>query len=863
MTFKVQPQVPAKRNMDQRQSGFGKSQLNQFNVRFKPNNDTGSGTLPSEVSNNENNVPITFACNKTTVGFTERREKSDAPPLKKRKISRYPMNHSAVRLTSRKPVTAYVPMDAWSLIFRRCHPKFLIQARLVCRDFRDILKQQSIWREAREYIYGPSLPECPHDLHELEFAKLLVGRGCQIKGCTQRLTRKVYWAFMLRMCEQCFSERTQRPDIDGKEAQEYVEFREKLEPEVRQTIPNHLAGLLPAGSMWAGKFSQVRPIDNETQMWRFQDDPGNYCVMKDEFEDLKRDFTQKVVTEPSYFLFWARLHWGRTKARIEIAKEFDGHDVMVKNTSQKLEKVDFFQEMAEGLDPPMTPAVLRKMVAYHRAIDTPNAASLRAWDGLKAKIDIPELRKQAEQLLKWEREDTGWRASIEDDLYDKLIIHRRRRHNEGDKPVPEGNCCAEQQFVLDIANREVTNLIDIVHDEDVLLKLLDSVRCSYEAAPNKPHGLNGDGSTGQYRLLLDDARVVVTEVLMPLATNKGPVRAKTITNSLRCMACTRTDCHRTFTFDGLMVHIRNKHADLVGEDLHFWRFAVPIQSRIRRYTEQLAWYHIPWPKTIPALPYHRRAKPGLMWHPDEEQKYVSHCVEDEVHMFDKVEPIQDPTTNDDDFAGRVCKAVEILANTRLDSAAIIRIAFEYAARTLSRLHESDNSGFDHTVAQLQEMEGAIKTRTQSNVEFKFKCGLCMKDPTKSASGRRPRETLHPQPLSLLVPHWQNKHSLLAHTAQRDFIYLPSDFELSQAMKQEDDKLDSERRRVLLKNKKSKAGSGNTGAGENTKDPRAEALLEIPYIRDRFRMLFTPADGSEAADSSTDTSRLTSDGEDTD
>ena len=838
MAFKVKPQTPSNNEVPPHmQTVFRKSQRGQFNIRFKDNQTATPSPPPTPVQD----VPpraITFASNKTTVGFTARRERPAVPPMKKRKLSKYPINKDEPSLTTRRPVKSYVPMDAWSLIFRRSTPKFLIQARLVCRDFRDILTQQSIWREARTNTYRRSVPECPHDLSEFEFAKLLTGRGCQIRPCTQRLTRKVYWAFMLRMCEQCFTQVTQLPENESEEAKMYRNLCHELEAEVQLTIPNHLAGLLPAGAMWAGKFSQVRPLDREHHMWRFQDE-SNYCVIAADYEALKLDFRQKVMSEPSYFLFWTRLHWGKTKERTILARELDGIncDTLDRNISQRMEKMDYFEEKAGDLDPPMTMPVLKRMVAFHKAIETPNAASQRAWDVLASKIDTPELRRQAEQLNRWEREDSGWRISSEDGLYDTLAKHRGKSGTSSIIPThaESSSRSSEQEFVLDIARQELDGLLDVVHDEDVLLMLLDKVRRVYDGSWRKPHGLNGDGREGEYRLLLDDARMVVMEILTPKASSRGTVRAKKLINSLRCVACTRTDCNKTYTFEQLMAHVRTVHAIRVGKELHFYKMAIPIQSRFRRYTDPVAWYHIPWPKSFPALPFHQRAHPGMSWNPDEEMSYEQHNTEEEMKVFNILEAIKDPWPGVS-FAASFCKAAQLLCETRLDSICIVRIALEYATRAGWYGLEDTSCVASTSVARLLELESA--TRTDGlRVELKFKCGLCIKENTRTVRARQPRETLHPQPLSILVPHWETKHRLKLDEQVSDLICLPTDFELRRAMAAEDEKLDLQKQKAELANKKLVSAHTGEDVGQQTKDPRAEALLEIPSIASRFALLF--------------------------
>lgn len=103
-----------------------------------------------------------------------------------------------------------VHLDAWRLIFCSSDLRFLLDAKLVCRDFYMLLQDQSIWKQSRENQFGTEMPEPPGNLTEQQYADLLVGKGCQNRRCAKWSTAKVYWAFEARLCNDCLSQKTIR-----------------------------------------------------------------------------------------------------------------------------------------------------------------------------------------------------------------------------------------------------------------------------------------------------------------------------------------------------------------------------------------------------------------------------------------------------------------------------------------------------------------------------------------------------------------------------------------------------------------------------------------------------------------------------
>lgn len=103
-----------------------------------------------------------------------------------------------------RPVETWVPMDVWHKVFARCKPDLLFKLRLVCHGFKDAVSTENVWRNSLSLEFGEGLPEPPQGLSYFHYANLLTRHGCQ--ACNQEgrgQTRRTYWAFQRRYCENC------------------------------------------------------------------------------------------------------------------------------------------------------------------------------------------------------------------------------------------------------------------------------------------------------------------------------------------------------------------------------------------------------------------------------------------------------------------------------------------------------------------------------------------------------------------------------------------------------------------------------------------------------------------------------------
>ena len=113
-----------------------------------------------------------------------------------------------LRLRISKPVKAFLPPELWKLVIEQSSPALLLRARTLNRNFYYGLtngSEQSSWTRARKLTYGEDHPNPPTGVNEIQYADLLEGQGCQ--GCKNPKTRKTYWCFLRRWCEECLDKR--------------------------------------------------------------------------------------------------------------------------------------------------------------------------------------------------------------------------------------------------------------------------------------------------------------------------------------------------------------------------------------------------------------------------------------------------------------------------------------------------------------------------------------------------------------------------------------------------------------------------------------------------------------------------------
>ena len=129
----------------------------------------------------------------------------DSPEPSNKRAKRTATVTRKPRFNIARPVknAGLIHLDAWRIIFSYSSLGFLLEARTVCKAFNELLSDSSIWKTAREHQFSANMPSPPGGISEQLYADLLVGKGCQHRSCARANSSKVYWAFRLRLCQEC------------------------------------------------------------------------------------------------------------------------------------------------------------------------------------------------------------------------------------------------------------------------------------------------------------------------------------------------------------------------------------------------------------------------------------------------------------------------------------------------------------------------------------------------------------------------------------------------------------------------------------------------------------------------------------
>lgn len=378
--------------------------------------------------------------------------------------------------------------------------------------------------------------------------------------------------------------------------------------------------------------------------------------------------------------------------------------------------------------------------------------------------------------------------------------------------------------MIDLAEEHFERLVSRVADEDLLLLCLRNVYTAFQNCTNKPSGLRFDGTRGEYRLSLDDARLIIEEV-MEKRISKSTLQGIKVLESLKCMGCTRWASGKTYSFQSAFEHMLEKHAKIVGKDLHFHRFLkrFKVPTEYYRGGYVFPWYLIEWTRSLPLLPVHASISANTRWLPNEDSQYIpmrEPCVRS---MFEGRRAVLQASVGADDFEGNFVHAIKIMLTTRLEIDCVVAVAIKYAVQ-LQRTERTEE-------ATLADFLACIKAAKQINggLQFKFRCGACIQRPHVSSHIRCVK---HAVEVETLQRHWYEKHRHENIHWVTNFAHLPSDIALTNSMIDHDAKLkedqDQSVRRETIDIKK------NTRKLPNQK---AAVLMQKQMVTEVFGQLF--------------------------
>ncbi|KAK5045338.1 hypothetical protein LTR84_009444 [Exophiala bonariae] len=699
----------------------------------------------------------------------------------------------ALRSSRPLKISDKVNSDIWQTILGYCEPRLLLAAKTINKEFRQLLSDRTaIWRTSRQNAFGYDMPDCPVDMSEQAYADLLVGRGCQNRNCPKEQTAGVYWTFQVRLCADCFKKKTMRAD-------ELPVHRRHVLNITAEGEGRPLWELLPLARSDGRRHMRPRSVDMSTNGWASAHSHRQYVFLRSAYLRLENKYLLFLRSEPSsaQLATWTDGILTKTlEFMVEVNQLETWHKVQKRpDTNVHNARERFFVARAAELSPPIKRSVLLRMAAFRRILNVQTPPTERSWKTLEAKI-MP-YRIQAEVVEQFELDMT--KASA--DRFSQSILSSPtppaiklyrvlHEYRSGHKSKIRG-LKPEQEFVLELGKKEFKRCLDNkVADADIVLLCLKNVFDRYCSLSEVPNGMNYDGSIGRYRLSLDDARMIVQEVMEKQIPRNSPRGGKVFQN-LRCRGCRRTDFVRSWSFVDAFEHILHVHAKVVGQGLEFWQFAVPYARDVdQRFTEQdrasastgFPWYLVAWPRCLPLVPSHQDPWTLDNWHPAISVPYVEKPPAVTVSAFENRVPHATELA-ENDFVGNLLHAARTLNGIWLEGECQFKIALKYAIDLYLRAEGSE--------PPLSSFATCLNTLHDANpsIELRFRCNVCVGEETVYRTARQVKYKID---LEALLAHWGEKHANSNSSWSQNLMLLPSAAEVWQQILEADEKLLQER-----------------------------------------------------------------------
>ena len=728
-------------------------------------------------------------------------------PAKKRRMQDRPTSLRVNRpLKNSKGEPLMIPEDIWLHICDNLHPRDLLSMLNVCSFFWKRLRALDVtFKNARINNFGEDSPEPLPNMKERELAELSVGRGCMADFCVRTNTAKAYWAYGLRLCNECLQNQT----IEASEARAFM-----LEDPGKHFLLNLIVG----AQFSSGKYQRQQGYDEETHMW-LQPSTTKTVFLKNDVTKISQEYDSVPVE--------VRESWKESKSaelserRKAIKKLEDwSWDTRSGIASHRTKRSEFFEAEAKKLDPSISAEMLKKMLPFRNALNSNRPPTATSWAILKPKLlnALPIVRQIMEIDRRTNTDLFGATGSASHDLraYSAINEHRRKR----DKP--------EQRYVIELADKIlVRTLSKDAADADLVLLVLNEVHDIWSASPytSQVNGLRANGTHGPHNLLMDDALMIIQHVISPEVTAwDDRSRAKVALESFRCPGCPRHDCKTLYKFEDLMAHIHMKHSCFGGDNEKYHTLRAPFEQR---YTDHRFPFHaVEWPRCLPILPFHQTAQRDVKWDPDERPRYIEAppTSTDSAFMGRQALPFHGCT--EDDFPNNVLHAAQVMQSSTIPAEFKTKIAVQYALDCFLQ-------GSISTELPLNRLKDAFKKLSlddKAKLPFKHRCLSCVRGLTDTKFARTP------QPFHALIEHFERKHSDIVTGGSNwvtDLLDLPSDSELLDQMVKADAELDAKKEEVRAKE------------AARSKTPRkkpilkAHLLLSTPPALDLFGKLYAP------------------------
>ncbi|KAL8730459.1 MAG: hypothetical protein Q9166_004097 [cf. Caloplaca sp. 2 TL-2023] len=474
------------------------------------------------------------------------------------------------------PVKAQIPEDIWCTIFEHSSLSTLLTLKDVSRQQRDLLLNNStIWTTARRNAYGLDHPNPPPGVSEQQYADLLVGSGCQAKGCQDKRTKKVYWAFQRRWCGPCMKKNVVLDTGCQRVLEKY---------------PNISDCITGAGFDQFGKYTCVPGYaENEEPAWFKPGVVEKIGYLRSDVHKMCQEFdaAEQMISLDKHGIEEARQAW--------VAEKREANDEVVR----KLQAIENWtitckigrREEAEGRRqgrrpgraaastlyllsaPPLDREILDPMRNLHNSLVSGNSIHEEDWEHLEDQV-----RAQQEHPVRCSAntEETMDQPSRRDHSdYQVLASAREERPPYESARVRSIGCCIVEDMIEDAAHHTMafSDLVRIA-----LMRTYEAMQAEMANMNHKP-------------LLMDDARLVYRQILEKV----NPAMRQEPTG-MKCPGCKKGRV-KPYDFLDLIVHIFNNHADdMTGDFKHFYvsRSELPVGV-------DFPWCFVEWPRNLPIL----------------------------------------------------------------------------------------------------------------------------------------------------------------------------------------------------------------------------------------------------------------------
>ena len=350
------------------------------------------------------------------------------------------------------------------------------------------------------------------------------------------------------------------------------------------------AGLREETPAWAGTYGASAQSFSRFDLERFDQLRTSFADIARSPEEMDDWFEKQEATNLAHI---------QQIQQIEAWIESDKKKRYAERGEVREKRIEFFEKMAAQMELPMLPDELEYCPSYQRAIQIAKPPTMKSWQLLRDKIQAE--RSSAEAMAKKDRRAASHREYrvFLSSSYDQT---RRRR---AEKVSPE------QRLVLTLADKVIgapSAEINQVHESDMINVILRGIYDEYQQIDDTEKPAYG---FGPYRLIMDDARLVYEEKLVPLMRRRGTAKMAMAER----LQCPLISCHRSpkyFSFEKLMTHLQGPYS-------HICEFDFSPPSTYPHRSESL-WYCLEWPRNLPALPSHQKGSDH--WDVDADTPYV-------------------------------------------------------------------------------------------------------------------------------------------------------------------------------------------------------------------------------------------------